>query len=241
MRIRNPKVKAPRGILRRLLLGLLLGLLLLTGALTGCNLPYRAMPLDESPAHARPFHQERDGFVMSADLLSGQCETAAHLYFDLQERGIYPVVIHIENNGDRTAILRRESMLLRLEGAADALLPLDPDDVVAEVRTSPAAALIGLPLIVPYLVGRQEIAEFNFELESDYRGKSFPSYLRLAPGDANCARVIFFRIPEELSDRLQRTPVLEVQAEVEAVRNAGAATGSDTKAGKNVRFLLSLG
>ncbi|MEM7166216.1 MAG: hypothetical protein AAF581_12170 [Planctomycetota bacterium] len=204
--------------------------------LAGCSLPYRAMPLEDTPAHARPFHQQREGFVLSADLLSRPSETAAHLFFELQERDLYPVVLHVENSGSRTAILRREAMVLRLEGVETALKPLDPDAVIDEVRTSPVMAYVGLPLIVPYLVGRQEIAEFNFAMESDYRTKSFPRYLRVAPGDADSARVIFFRIPSDIVDKLERSPVLEVQAEIESIQS-----DAGTVRGKNVQFLLSLG
>lgn len=212
--------------------GILVALVAL-GALSGCALPYRAGPLDdETPAHARPFQQEREGILLSADLVARPADSRALFHRSLPEQGVVPVVVRIENLGERTIVFRRERFTLRVEGEPEALVPLAPEDVAASVSRSPGAAWIGLPLIVPFLVARQEIAEFNFTLDQDYRRKGFPAYLRFAPGDTPRARVLFFRTAPRAFAKLDRSPVLEVHAEIE---------GEAGQAGKDVRYLMSLG
>ena len=65
----------------------------------GCA-TYRAIPLEgDDPAHARAFRKEVDGVVIAAQLVSGEAEIQAYFYRRLNEKGIVPVVVHIENLG----------------------------------------------------------------------------------------------------------------------------------------------
>lgn len=204
--------------------------------LGGCVLPYRAMPLEDGvQAHSRPFQQARHGVILAADLFDQEAETRARFFHSLRNRNIVAVVLHLENAGNRTMVLRRDRISLRVEGEPEPLQTLDPELVVAECRRSNALSYLGLPLVAPYLVARQEIAQFNFELDRDYRSKSLPAYLRFAPGDPPGARALFFRADDGTFDKLRRSPVLEIHAEVEA------GTGNASQPGQDVHYLLSLG
>ena len=207
----------------------------LAGISSGCA-SYRAMPLNTGePAHSRPYRQELHGVVLAADLVADAERTRALFYRILQDQGIVPVVLHLQNKGDRTLVLHRERICVRLENG-EVFTPIDPGEVIAVSRTRRAWSYIGLPLVLPYLYIDDQIAAFNFELDQDYRDKSLPNYLRVAPGDRPTSRALFFRMSAESIQQLHRSPAIEVPGEVEAL-----TTGERREPGEDVRFLLSLG
>lgn len=223
---RPPEVRPSRWIGGALLASLLV---------SGCALPYRALPLDgDRNARQRPFRQEHAGVVLAADLIGQPAEVRAYFHHALADHDLVPVVMHVTSSGTRACVLQRSAVYLRLEGRPEPLTPVDPEILIGELRRSGTAAALGAPLILPYLVARERGARFNFALERDYRAKSLPDYVRVLPGDPPRAQVIFFRVNEALRDLLSRSPVLEVQAEFEA----DPATGTP---GERVSFLLSLG
>ncbi|MGE3166768.1 MAG: hypothetical protein AB7O52_17835 [Planctomycetota bacterium] len=200
--------------------------------MAGCTLPFRALPLDDGrPAHSRPFRQTQDGVLLAAELVSDDAECRAYFHEALTQDRVVPVIVRVENISERTAVLRRERFTLRLEGEPEPVLPTAPTTVIERYQRGLGVGYLGLPVLVPYLVMRQEVARFNFELERDLRGKGLPAYLRVAPGDPPVAFALFFEVSEQAMAKLGRSPVLEVHAEIE---------GEEGRLGKDVRFLLSV-
>ena len=210
--------------------GVLLGLAI---SLTGC-VHYLATPLDADPAHARRFRKVQHGMVLAADLVHEPAVTRAYFFRPLHDRGIVPVVLHLENQGKRSILFRREAICMQLENGTR-FSPLDPEEVIANCRVSSGWAYLGIPLVFPYVIAKPRIDQFNFDLDRDYRQKSLPPFLRIAPEDSPTARVIFFRLPDDALRALHRSPVIEVPAEVEAL-----GEGKTHEPGENVQFHLSL-
>ena len=145
-----------------------------------------------------------------------------------------PVVLHMENTGLHSVVLKRVDVQLLLEDGTE-LHPMDASEVIAEAQISMRSAYLGIPLIVPYLLSRREIREFNFELARDYRHKAFPAFLRVTPEDVPSARVFFFRVEKGLFRLLSRSPVLKIPVELEALKEGG-----HVESGRSLRFRLAL-
>lgn len=201
--------------------------LVLLGALTGCVSPYRAISLEkEDPAHMRENVQEEDsprGFMVAATLVASSEEARELFHHDLPESGVVPVILHLENRGEHTVRIHRDTVRLVLEDEhGTRLLPLAPRTLIRNSQLSAWRAFIWLPLIIPYLIDHERVANFNFEVARDYRQKSLPSFLRIAPDDNPFSRVLFFKVSEEEREYLLRPTSLDVPVEIES--NPGAET-----------------
>jgi hypothetical protein len=75
-----------------------LTLLLLTGA---CALPSEPAPLDDGPLRARAVTKTDDGIRASAAVPSGD-ESRSIFGVDLDQRGIQPLWLEIENGSERS-------------------------------------------------------------------------------------------------------------------------------------------
>ena len=181
----------------------------------------------------KPYLQERLGLILAGTLLDNVTLSKTFFFHPLPERGVVPVILHLENSGSNTVTVKRESIRLLLENGTR-LEPLDSEEVIRESRLAMHRAYLGLPLIAPYFISRQQISEFNFGLASDYRRKALPAFLRMVPEDLPSARVVFFRLEQENLAGL-RSPILEVTVEVEARDQSGSM-----KPGRGVSFLLAL-
>ncbi|MFN0059171.1 MAG: hypothetical protein ACKVX7_11985 [Planctomycetota bacterium] len=197
----------------------------------GCVAPYRAAPLSRGDAaHTRPHMKEHQGLVLAASLVRDGLEARTLFGSDLAKLDIVPVVLHLENRGVRTVVMRRAPFRLVLDDGSK-LEPLEPSLVVEEVLPNPNRAYWVLPLILPYWTVKERIAEHEFLLREDYRQKSLPDYLRIGEGDVASSRALYFRVPASQRHLLDRTPVLETPVEFEAQLANEGATQSGLRAG----------
>lgn len=175
------------------------------------------------------------GFQLAATLLSD--DDQAREFFDrrLPEMGIVPVLLHIENSGDRSVIVRRERIELVLpDEDASRRTPLIPREVIREQCYSHGRAAWGLPLIVPFVVVYRQVSNFNFALTEDYLAKSLKDFVRVTPRDEPFTRVLYFRVPKSLQGYLERGCSLRVPLEVEAL------DGPTPRPGGSVTFSIGL-
>lgn len=205
---------------------------------SSCVTPYRAVTLaGADPAHMqanRVEEEEARGLMLATTLIARPEAAARYFHRDLIERGILPVVLHIENVGPSTVEVRREEVRLMLsDEEATVLQPVDPDRVIERCRKSRAPALLGLPFVLPYLWWGARIDRFNFELARDYHAKGLPAFLRVRAGDPPIARVLFFGVEPRQVAAVSGRATLEVPVEVAAL-----ASGDRLVSGRRVPVRL---
>jgi len=172
--------------------------------------------------------EDSGGLVLAATLVKNSTESREYFFHSWPEKGVLPVILHLENQGPSPVTLNRNQVSLVVPGQHVALSPVDPRSIVREGQRGLASAYWGLPLILPYFLQRQQIESFNFALAEDYIRKALPSSLRTLPEDPPLARVLFFRIDRDQRDALERKPSLEVVVDVESPpqRSGAGQTGT---------------
>ncbi len=193
-------------------------LVALTG-LTSCTLPYRTFSLeDEEPARRSPNVVESvdtHGLLLSAKLLYRSEDCVNYFGHPLVTDDIVPILIMIENPGKRDFLLHRDKV--RWIVGSTEISPIDPESLIREYRKSQLPSYLGLPLVIPYLVSRSQIAEYNFDLTEDYSRKALPETIQIRAGDLPFSYAVFFEIGPEQSRQLGRKSELLIPLRLKAL------------------------
>ena len=214
--------------------------LTIAGVLTavGCS-TYQAADLPDRPAHSHPNRQVKHDFVVASELLLEDSAARHQFGPELRADDYFPVILYIENRGERILELQRSAVEVVLE-SGKRFQPVSPLVVLGRIERSYAPAYLLAPLIVPPFYVHRSIREYNHDMASNFLNKSFPESLRVEPGDPP-KRFAFFYHDKELPDSEPSfaSSVLEVQVEVQGTPPKGVARAS-AFIGESTVFTLSL-
>jgi hypothetical protein len=228
---------------------------------SGCR-RFQTLELPERPAHTQASRQEKEGLTVAAEVFADPLSVRHYFGPELWGARIFPVIISLENRGENTFEIQRQSFTIWIEGSAAArastsaeesglFTPLSPQDVIAQCsRSSLPAYLLAPFLVFPAFLAHNDIDSYNLELAADLRRKALPAYYRLEEGDGLLQGALFFRRPKgvaSLADLL-KTAELRLRVVIEGSRvekdtapdEASGAEERRKRVGEVVTFVLSL-
>jgi hypothetical protein len=143
-----------------------------------------------------------------------------------RDSGILPVLLSMENRGQRSFDLRRSDLHLVLENG-ERFDPIAPGEVLERSRRSYTGAILLAPLIVPPFLVARDVREHNFELARALSVESLSSRIRIEPGDPPASRAVFYRDPEAAlrNPRAYDSATLQVTVEQEGEHPGEEAPG----------------
>jgi hypothetical protein len=212
---------------------------------------YRTYDLPTGPAHRRTSFQERSGLAVAAEIVVDPVNAEHHFGPDFWHEGFFAAYVSFENRGSASFEIERKDFAVILESGGR-FAPIAPRQVFDDLRRAPFNGLTALlsPLVIPALLEYRSVEEYNFGLARGLDLKSFPTSVRLEPGDPPLCRALYFRAVhgETPSPAAFDSSVLEFTVQAE-----GSASGPDEEApprtegeppqrvlGKKVPFTVTL-
>lgn len=171
-------------------------IVLVTASVAGCA-HYHARPFEvKQNAAARPQQRSESGLYVAVDQLTDPIESQKYFDRDLVSEGYVPVLVLLELQRDATSAfeLRREDLLLCLRDG-ERLEPVDPLEVVDDVRFSHVRSFVGFLFVLPGFFVASSVSNANVEMASDYERKALET-IRINRNSPVFVGVVFFRIPE---------------------------------------------
>jgi hypothetical protein len=101
----------------------------------GCNLrpAYALRIVDVPPLAEMPFHRIEEPIAEGADPYWQRDRQVAYFDYDLRALGILPVLLRVENRGERTLLARPSDVLLRLPDSTR-VSPASPSSVTSRIQ-----------------------------------------------------------------------------------------------------------
>ncbi|HLU48985.1 MAG TPA: hypothetical protein VK116_12910 [Planctomycetota bacterium] len=221
---------------------------------TGCA-SYRALSFPDRPPHSFAIRQESHGLTLAAWTLLDEAAVTRYFGDALWDAGYFPVIVHIENEGQQPAVFERGQFTLRLqeeqasvEGEGRDRAPASALDVLVRCERALWPSWLLAPLLVaPAVWAHRSVAQHNFDLTKDFAEKALPSYFRLEPGDPPLVGALFFPRPtsEEPLGEILENAELRAHVKFEGTR-LGEETPDDPQAteasrvGFTTTFILGL-